>query len=51
MRMIRIDAGFMRDHAHNPLIRAARKTARAQVVDYQGVLRAVRIIPIMLNGG
>jgi len=51
MRMIRIYSDSMHAHAHNPAISATRETARAQVVDYQRVLRGVRIIPIMLNGG
>jgi hypothetical protein len=41
----------MHAHAHNRRFDAQRKTARAQVIDYQRVLIGVRIIPIMLNGG
>jgi hypothetical protein len=42
---------FMQTHAHNRRFDAQRETARAQVIDSQGVVREVRIIPIMLNSG
>jgi tRNA(Arg) A34 adenosine deaminase TadA len=41
----------MHGYAHNRRFGAQRETAHAQVIDLQGVVREVRIIPIMLNSG
>jgi len=41
----------MHAHAHNRRFGVQRETTCAQVIDLQGFVREVRIIPIMLNGG